>query len=52
MDAAIAFILGLLFGGAFGVFTMALLTAAKWQDEQFRGNGRWEDEYNDPGRKD
>ena len=52
MDAAIAVILGLLFGGAFGVFTMALLTAAKWQDEQFRGNGRWEDEYNDPGRND
>ena len=30
MDAEIAFILGLLCGGAFGVFTMALLTAAKW----------------------
>ena len=52
MDAAIAFILGLLCGGAFGVFTMALLTAAKWQDEQFIGNGRWENEHNDPGRKD
>ena len=38
MDTAIAFILGLLCGGAFGVFTMALLTAAKWQDEQFIGN--------------
>ena len=52
MDAAIAFIFGLLFGGFFGVFTTALLTAAKWQDEQFIGNGRWENEHNDPGRND
>ena len=37
MDAAIAFTLGLLSGSAFGVFTMALLTAARWQDEQFTG---------------
>ena len=52
MDTAIAFILGLLCGGSFGVFAMALLTAAKWQDEQFIGNGRWENEHNDPGRND
>jgi hypothetical protein len=52
MDAAIAFILGLLYWGSFGVFAIALLTAAKWQDEQFIGNGRWENEHNDPGRND
>ena len=52
MDGAIGFFLGIFVGGAFGVFTMALITAAKWQDELYAGNGRWEDGNNDPGRDD
>ena len=52
MDGAVGFFLGIFVGGAFGVFTMALAAAAKWQEEQYTGNGRWDDGENDTGRND
>ena len=52
MDGVIGFLLGIFVGNSFGVFTMALLIAAKWEDRQLAGNGRWEDGENDAGRDD
>ena len=52
MDGMIGFLLGIFVGSSFGVFTMALLIAAKWEDRQLAGNGRWEDGENDAGRDD
>ena len=52
MNVVISFILGIFVGGTFGIFTMALVTAAKWEDRQLAGNGRWEDGENDTGRND
>ena len=52
MDGMIGFLLGIFVGSSFGVFTMALLIAAKWEDWQLAGNGRWEDGENDAGRDD
>ena len=38
MDGVIGFLLGIFVGSSFGVFTMALLIAAKWEDRQLAGN--------------
>ena len=52
MDGVIGFLLGIFVGSSFGVFTMALLIAAKWEDRQLAENGRWENGENDTGRND